>query len=50
VSVIVGSMADGMMPEEIQKSYPQLTEEDIRAALSYAADVLHQDDLAPLPA
>jgi uncharacterized protein (DUF433 family) len=50
VSVIVGSLADGMTLEEIQESYPQLTEEDVRAALSYAADILHQDVLAPLPA
>ena len=50
VSVIVGSLADGMTQEEIQESYPQLTEEDIRAALSYAADVLDQDVIAPLPA
>jgi uncharacterized protein (DUF433 family) len=39
-----------MTQEEIQASYPQLTEEDIRAALSYAADVLYRDVLAPLSA
>ena len=50
VAMIVGSLADGMSPEEIQEAYPQLSAEDIGAALAYAADVLSQDILAPLPA
>jgi uncharacterized protein (DUF433 family) len=49
VAMIVGSPADGMTPEEIQEAYPQLTAEDIQAALAYAADVIHQEVLAPLP-
>jgi len=31
-------LADGMTPEEIQEAYPQLTIEDIQAALAYGAD------------
>jgi uncharacterized protein (DUF433 family) len=50
VSVIVGSMADGMTPEEILDQYPQLTEKDIQAALGYAADALQHNVLLPLPA
>jgi uncharacterized protein (DUF433 family) len=50
VTMIVGSMADGMTPQEIRDHYPQLTDEDIRAALAYAADVIHHDVLAPLSA
>ncbi len=50
VAMIVGSLADGMTSEEIRGAYPQLTVEDIRAALAYAADVIYQDVLAPLPA
>ena len=50
VAVIVGSLADGMTPEEIREAYPQLTVEDIQAALAYAAEVVSQDLLAPLPA
>jgi uncharacterized protein (DUF433 family) len=42
VAMIVGSLADGMTPEEIREAYPQLTHEDIRAALAYAADVIYQ--------
>ena len=50
VAMVVGSLADGMTPEEIQKAYPQLAVEDIQAALAYAAKVIHQDILVPLPA
>ena len=38
VSIILGSLADGMTVDEILHAYPQLTEEDVRAALAYAAD------------
>jgi len=50
VAMVVGSLADGMTPEEIQKAYPQLAVEDIQAALACAAKVIHQDILVPLPA
>ncbi len=50
VATIVGSLADGMTAEEIREAYSQLTDEDIRAALAYAAEVIHQDVLAPLSA
>jgi uncharacterized protein (DUF433 family) len=49
VAVIVGSLADGMTPEEIREAYPLLTDEAIQAALAYAAEVVHRDILAPLP-
>lgn len=48
VTIIIGSLADGMTPQEIFDAYPQLTEEDIRAALGYAADALRQNILLPL--
>jgi uncharacterized protein (DUF433 family) len=48
VSIIVGSLADGMTPEEIIAQYPQLTPDDIRAALSYAADLTQQEVWYPL--
>ncbi len=50
ISTIVGSLADMMTPDEIREAYPQLMMEDIQAALAYAADVVQQDILAPLPA
>jgi len=50
VAMIVGSLADGVTPGRIREAYPQLTDEDIQAALAYAAEVIHQDILVPLPA
>ncbi len=50
VKIIIGSLADGMTPEEVMAAYPQLTREDILAALAYAADMLHDDVLLPLAA
>lgn len=47
VAVIVGSLADGMSESEITAAYPQLSEEDISAALAYAADVLRGEILLP---
>jgi uncharacterized protein (DUF433 family) len=49
VAMIVGRLADGMTPEEIREAYPQLTAEDIQAALAFAADLIHQEVLASLP-
>ena len=49
VSMILGSLADDMTSAEIQEAYPQLTAEDIRAALAYAAETVHQEVLIPLP-
>jgi uncharacterized protein (DUF433 family) len=50
VATIVGSLADGMTRAEIREAYPQLTDEDIRAALTYAAELTHEEILIPLPA
>jgi len=38
VTDVVGWLAAGMTPEEILSDYPELTEEDIRACLDFAAD------------
>ena len=50
VAMILGSLADSMEWGEILDAYPQLGTEDILAALDYAAEVVHRDILAPLPA
>ncbi|HSW53778.1 MAG TPA: DUF433 domain-containing protein [Ignavibacteriaceae bacterium] len=39
VSVILDNLAAGVNEQEILKSYPSLTPEDIRAAISYAAEL-----------
>jgi len=48
VSIIVGSMADGQTVEEVIEAYPQLSPEDVRAALAYAADLVRTDIILPL--
>ena len=48
VSIVVGSVADGMTVEEIRGAYPQVSAEDIRAALAYAAEVLRTEVILPL--
>ncbi len=48
VSMIVGSVADGMTFDEILDAYPQLKKESIQAALAYAADIVRNDVFLPL--
>lgn len=48
VAVILGSLADGLTAAEIQREYPQLHTDDIRAALAYAAETLRSETLMPL--
>lgn len=50
VAVVIGSFADGMTVDEIINQYPQLSPEDIRAALAYAAEVMRQEIILPLSA
>lgn len=38
VADVLGWLASGMTHEQILTDYPELTEEDIRACLAYAAD------------
>ena len=38
VADVLGWLATGMSPAEILLDYPELTEEDFRACLAYAAD------------
>jgi uncharacterized protein (DUF433 family) len=38
VSDVLGWLAAGMSHDEIRSDYPELTEDDIRACLAYAAD------------
>jgi len=39
VSVILDNLAEGASIEEILKSYPSLTIDDIKAAIAYAAEL-----------
>ena len=45
VATVVGMVAEGMTAEEILKAYPDLEAEDIREALSYAAEAVREREL-----
>ncbi len=42
IAVILDGLAEGMTEADIIDHYPQLTREDIRAALAYAAELSHE--------
>ncbi len=48
VSVIIGSLADGDTADQLLISYPQLSSQDIRAALQFAAEAVNHVDFVPL--
>ena len=48
VSIIVGSIADGDTFEQLIEAYPQLTGDDIKAALKFAAEAVSNADFIPL--
>ncbi|RLI08500.1 DUF433 domain-containing protein [Candidatus Bathyarchaeota archaeon] len=48
VSLIVELVAGGMRPEEIVKEYPELTPDDVKAALTYAAKLLEKEVILPV--
>jgi uncharacterized protein (DUF433 family) len=39
VAVILDSLAEGLTPAQIVDHYPRLSEEDVRAAVAYAAEL-----------
>ncbi len=50
VDFLVELLAEEWTREEILSSYPQLTSEDVQAALSYAAETLRSERVYPLRA
>jgi uncharacterized protein (DUF433 family) len=48
VARIVGGLAGGMTREEIVREY-EVSEEDVRAALAYAAELVEAEEFHPLP-
>lgn len=48
VTVILDSLAEGSTPDEILASYPSLRPPHISAALSYAAELAHEEQLVPI--
>lgn len=49
VSLIIDNLAEGVPESELLTAYPQLQEEDIRAALAYAAEMT-RERIIPIPA
>jgi uncharacterized protein (DUF433 family) len=48
VARIVGGLAGGMSFKEVQEAYG-VTEEDIRAALEFASELVEDNEFHPLP-
>jgi uncharacterized protein (DUF433 family) len=48
VELVVRLLAQGISETEILQQYPRLQAEDIRAALTYAAMVLANDEVLPV--
>ena len=46
VSAILDNLADGVSFEDIIKEYPSITIDDIKASLSYAADLSKERNIA----
>jgi len=49
VTLIVDNLAEGVSEEDLLRAYPQLTHEDIRAALAFAAEMT-RERVIPVPA
>ncbi len=49
VEFLIELLAEQWTHEQILTNYPQLTEEDIQAALHYALEALKQEHVYPLP-
>ncbi len=48
VELVVDLLAAGWSIAQILESYPHLTEDDIRACLSYASDLLREEQVLSL--
>lgn len=49
VELILGWLANGWTFEQVLESYPNITREDILAALAFAAERMQEEDYIPLP-
>lgn len=48
VDAILKRLADGMSISDILEEYPNITEDDIRAALTYVSDVISGEQIIPM--
>ena len=49
VDMVVRMVAQGIPEQDLLREYPRLTAQDIRAALTYAAEVVAHEDVFPMP-
>jgi len=45
IELIIKKLSEGASIDDLLKGYPKLSEEDIRAALAYSADVIAREEL-----
>ena len=43
ISIILDGLAEGLTPDQLIQHYPQLTVDDIHAALTYAAELAREN-------
>jgi uncharacterized protein (DUF433 family) len=48
IDTILRALAEGLSIKELLEDYPQLTEEDVKAALIYSAKLVSSEDVFPL--
>jgi uncharacterized protein (DUF433 family) len=48
VEFVVDLLAAGWSHEQVLESYPHISEQDIRACLAYAGELLHGEQVYPL--
>lgn len=48
VELILRKLGEGASEAELLAAYPQLTKDDIRAAIAYAADTLSHEETVPV--
>lgn len=49
VDFILGLFAAGWSQEKVLENYPALTSEALRAVFAYAAEILHEEVVLPVP-
>jgi len=49
VEFVMELLSEGWTHEQILSNYPQLVDEDIRAALAYATEMMKEERVYPLP-
>jgi uncharacterized protein (DUF433 family) len=50
IELILRKLAEGATENSLIEAYPRLTQEDIRAAIIYAADTIAHEEIILLPA